>query len=329
MKNFDYNKFVANKHSKFNTPLEILEKVVLKATNHKIVRTNKLLKGEANEVYDITLDNDTNVIVRISREKLNPFYKEEWAMNKCRDLGVPVAKVIHIDEAGNENEKLYLCVLSKIDGIPLNELDYANIPGDSKMHSLMNQMGHYLSLIHSVQTIGFHHVIDGSGNCEYPTYQSYIDAEIKQADKFKDAAEQNGLKFEQILNALDIIKNNLIIFDGKSPVLAHGDTGTKHIMVKNNKITGILDFGNIRGCFPLHDFAWWDFWRDNPEQLSWLREGYDNKAVFGDKYNIEFYMLKLILSLELLHWTNFERHMNGVNHAIHSIKSSIAMLKKS
>ncbi len=325
MSTFDYKKFVEEKHARFRTPQHILDGTIKKVTNSAISSSDRLLKGEANEVYDVKLENDNHLILRISREAENPFLKEQWAMEKSAEVGVPVADVLHIGQEETENSKIFLCVLSKIPGIPLNETGKEN--DSAYMKSVLSQTGHYLSAIHSINTQGFLHVVDGSGNAKYATLGEYVDSIILNPEKYVGTAVKNDLKPEYIYQSIDVATQYLPIFDTKHASLMHGDVGTKHIMVDGDTVTGILDFGNIRGSLPVHDFAWWDFWGENPEQLAWLQGGYDNKDLFDNAYEAKFNFIKLLLSLELLDWAGSEGHMSGVRRAKDSIKNGLEYFK--
>ncbi len=325
MSTFDYKKFVEEKHAKFRTPQHIIDGTIRKVTKSTILSSERLLKGEANEVYDIKLENDKHLILRISRDTENPFLKEKWAMEKSAEVGVPVADVLHIDEEETESSKIFLCVLSKIPGIPLNETGKED--DSAYMKNVLSQTGHHLSAIHSIHTQGFLHVVDGNGNAKYPTLGGYVDSIILNPEKYAETAVKNDLKPEYIYQSIDVATQYLPIFDTQHASLMHGDVGTKHIMVDGDRVTGILDFGNIRGSLPVHDFAWWDFWRENTEQLVWLQEGYDNKNLFDNAYEAKFNFIKLLLSLELLDWASSEGHMTGVRRARDSIKTGLEFFK--
>lgn len=320
MTDFDYKKFLEEKHSKYNTPEEIIREVIKKATNSQTVKIEKLLKGEANEVYNITLATGLEVILRISRDDTNPFISERWAMNECRKHGVPVADVLHVDKEEINSKKVYFCVLSKIEGIPLDEDPRKN--DDAFMKGILFQTGHYLSQLHKVKTQGYGHIITGEGKGHQPSYHDYIMYRIGNLDKYIESGEKNDISSSDILKAKELILSHEHIFQD-NPILTHGDMGSKHIMVKGNKVTGIIDFGNMRGSFPVHDFVWWDIWKNNKHQLAWLQEGYDNKSIFEGDYEVKFHALQLLLGLELLWWNDFEGHLNGVRNAKRGILSGL------
>ena len=324
MTNFDYKKFLTDKHSKYSTPCEVIETLIEKCTHQKLLKIKRLVKGEANEVYDITLDTKEELILRISRDSTNPFIAECWAMKKCADLGVPVAKILFTDEAQSDTETIFFSLLTKIEGMPLNETDTTN---DEKfMHKILHQTGRYMSLIHKIKTDGFGE-ISGNGKGQQESYIDYLENKFGNPDGYIEAALKNELDKEQIVKAVDILFTKEHIFELESPVLAHGDLGTKHIMVKNDKITGILDFGNMRGSFPMHDFAWWEIWTSDTQQIEWLKGGYATKQVFEEEFQQKYRLIKLMLGLELLWWNNLEGHMSGINHAVLSIKEDLSYFK--
>lgn len=47
------------------------------------------------------------------------------------------------------------------------------------------------------------------------------------------------------------------LFDGRPTVVAHGDYGPQNVLITEGRVTGLLDFEDVRLADPLLDVAWW------------------------------------------------------------------------
>lgn len=121
-KDQDYQSFLENLHDKLNTSDEVLEKVVKSAVGYGIDKKQKVMEGEVNEVYVITPTKGEDIIVRISRGKDSRFESEKWAMDRCRDVGVPAPQILLLSEVETDQEKLHICVENKIEGVSFEKL---------------------------------------------------------------------------------------------------------------------------------------------------------------------------------------------------------------
>src|SRR4051812_42538380 len=107
-KKSDYDKYLASMHAKLITPDEIIKSVVKEGTGLGVISKKKLIAGEANEVYDILLENKNHVILRISRSGHPNFLQEKWALEKVKNAGVPIPKILLIKYVTLDNQELSL-----------------------------------------------------------------------------------------------------------------------------------------------------------------------------------------------------------------------------
>jgi Ser/Thr protein kinase RdoA (MazF antagonist) len=104
--------------------------------------------GEANEVYDVELIGDNHIIIRISRADKLEFEQERWAIEKCREVGVPVPVVLLIKHIETEQGPLHICVQEKLEGVPLERggLDFGTFPEERKKRIIF-QAGEMLAKV--------------------------------------------------------------------------------------------------------------------------------------------------------------------------------------
>lgn len=68
------------RHNKWNTPPDLLNEYVRKATGGAIAHASRMVAGVDNEVYDVTSDMNQQFIVRISHKANHRFEGERWAL---------------------------------------------------------------------------------------------------------------------------------------------------------------------------------------------------------------------------------------------------------
>ena len=110
--------------------------------------------GLENYVFEAKL-RGKELIVRIASKpnRLQFFLKEQWAVRKARESGVPVPEIL---EVGNELDGMPYMILEKISGQP------ADMCVD-RLRTLRSLATHTRT-INSISTSGFGHVFDWSRN---------------------------------------------------------------------------------------------------------------------------------------------------------------------
>lgn len=298
----DYQDYLNSLHSKNKTPVTEIGKMIKRATKHSMISAVQIIAGEANEVYEVSLDNGKIVILRITRGKYASFARENWAINKVKSLGVPVPKMIFLADK--------YCVMEKIDGEPLErgKIDFFKL-SKKDQRKYLNQAGEILAKIHSVKTNGFGE-LDSSGNGEF-----------KNESKFLETYSKKNDLSSEILKAIEIIKN----FDYPSDInLCHGDYANKHILVKDNEIVGIIDWGEARSDNFVYDFAYWDFWFGEDIPTRWIMEGYSKKNIFDSDFYQTLEFIKILKSLDTLGWYKDRGFQAGEDIMLLKLKKAIS-----
>lgn len=318
-----YQKYLASIHAKLVTPDEIIQKIVKDETGHEFSAKTRIIAGEINEVYDLELENNNHVILRITKGGYPNFVQEKWAIEKVQKLGVPVPKILSIQYFKVGEEEKSACLMEKIDGEPLERGSIEFDKLDLKLRKqLINQAGEILSKIHFIKTEGFGWIV-GEGHAVHKISDEMIDELLNSQDKFKQIFLEEDLDVNLMKKSFEIINNFRAVYSEVKPCLNHGDFSHKHFMVKNNEIVAILDWGGVRSDSPIYDFVWWDYWFGENIPTEWLKEGYSNKSIFDNNFNDLFHMLRLFKGLEILDYYHQENYKPAVEKAIVKLKKDL------
>lgn len=313
----DYQKFLDDKHAKFQTPQQIIDAALLTVSRDKIANQNKIIKGEVNEVYAIKTQIGDEFIIRIGRgeDVKNSFTREKWVLEESQKVGVPVPKVLSIQSFEFEGAELCICIENKLPGVPMKEYkDWKDLANKAEMLELIRKAGDILSRIHSISVKGFGHLnSDGVGKHKSVVERVLNDHEISE-DKMIEVAEHNNFDKQIVISALQILKIQWPEHLIAETRLVHHDYGVKHIMVDNGEITGILDFQNAEGGDRAMDFAWWDFWSQDRYPIQFLMEGYKDKKLFESDFELRKNLWKIYLGLSCLGYFDKEQNFGNVEY---------------
>ena len=314
----DYNKYISSIHQNLSTPEGIIRDVVKQGTGLELLSKNRIVAGEVNEVYDVTLNGGKHVILRISQEGSPNFQQEKWAIAECKKIGIPVPEIILIKYIAIEGKERSMCLMEKMEGKPLERggVTFDKLDLETRKN-LIKQAGEILSKIHSISTTGFGWII-GEGKAEYSTFQDLLLEKVGKQKQLEKIAIKEGLGGNTISIAFKIVNRFKDAYSKQTPKLNHGDYSHKHFMVKGNSITGILDWGSVRSDSPIYDFSTWDYWFGDYIPTEWLKDGYQNKSLFDSDFNDLLHMLRLFNSFDLLEWYH-QKHQ----HTLDTVKGNL------
>jgi len=203
--------------------------------------------GKTNFVFDV-VTKEGNFIVRIanSRAKLNDFMKEQWVTQKALGIGVPVPEIL---EVGHEIISLPYMLQEKIEGEEaVNHPDRLNI---------LQDLGKYARMIHSIPTTGFGKVFDWSKNklSKKKTWLEFLEKELMVAEGLKFLQDNdilNKKKIKRLNGEFERLKKWKV-----TPSLNHCDLRLKNVIVnEGGEIKAILDWEDCSSnCTPYWDFS--------------------------------------------------------------------------
>ena len=307
----EYNKYLRSLHSEKQTSEEIIRSIVKEGTGKNIVSKRKIIAGEVNEVYEVSLEDGSSIILRISPKSSNDFLKEQWAINKCKEIGVPVPNIVLIKDQVIDSKNWGFCLMERVRGDTLErgKLNFDNLNLD-KRRDYIHQAGELLSKIHSITTTGWGWIIKNKG--EYKNSDILFENWTSKRENYEAMAREEDIELHIINKAVKLIEEFKAKYENQTPSLNHADFANKHFMVKRGKIVAILDWGSARSDSPVYDFANWDFWFGEDIPTKWLKEGYSNKKLFDGDFQDFLHFIRITKALENLDWYHKQKYQEMV-----------------
>ena len=268
--------------------------------NEYIKQCEQIIKEKIIKINDISIGFDQTVYLINTKEN-------KYIFKECKKSPIKI-----------ENEEFALKILSNLN-IPIPKLIFKNsdfliesyiernlLSKDHKDNYFI-ELGYYISLIHSIQLEGFGEIKNCKGeyNSEYDYLFSWLN--LNKNSKYDILNKYN---FEEIFN------KNIHLFNNKNSFFLHGDISYSNIIVNNNKINGIIDFGDsISGSIEYdlalfyikitNDFNWYSFLK-----------GY-NKEYNIKKFNIYIIAFGIwLIQDELINETDiqYKKFINSLLH---------------
>ena len=315
-----YQDYLKEKHCRFNTSVELIDREVNKAIGSITSIRNKLMKGEVNEVYDVISKNGQKVVVRISRSKHPRFEKEKMAIDLARQAEVPAPEILLVDRVSTDSGDLTFSVERKIDGVDLQSFGAEFNRG--KLKTVIGEAGEILAKLHSVMVPNFGG-LDRNEEEVYKSWPDFIFSVEGKRSRIIEAGKRVGVNTAQIDTALKALRDEEELFGDVKPHLLHGDFSTKHFMVKDDHLVGIIDFENCKGGDPVYDFAWFDYFFGKDIPLEWLKEGYATPEVLRNNFEKKLLLYKLHLGLGFIDYYEEQGNKSGIDHARTRLKEEL------
>lgn len=235
------------------TPAQIKSKTAMarKVVKHHFGKSLEKIEfkpaGKTNFVFDV-VTKDGNFIIRIAntRAKLNDFMKEQWASQKALSIGVPVPEIL---EVGHEIISLPYMLQQKIEG------------GEAIHHpdrlKILQKLGKYARMIHTIPTTGFGKVFDWSKNklSKKKTWVEFLEKEFLVTEGLKFLQDNDILakkKISRLNKEYEKLKKWKI-----TPSLNHCDLRLKNVIVNEaGEIKAIIDWEDCSSnCAPYWDLS--------------------------------------------------------------------------
>ena len=190
-------------------------------------------EGLSNFVFWVQHD-EGEFIVRIGQSpgKINAYIKEQWAVAKAREVGVPAPEIL---EVGNEVIPAPFMIARLMRGEVATQ-------HPEKM-AILHEMGRYAALINTIVTEGYGSIFDWSNNqlSRNASWRDFLFQELKLEARLGILKKYKMLTPKKLRLLAQLLEKGA----GRNhkPRLNHGDVRLKNVLVnKQGKITAILDW---------------------------------------------------------------------------------------
>ena len=313
------------RHDAYQTAETFILNLVTEATGQQAVSREKITQGYDNEVYRVCTDQSEVFVVRIRRYGGAAFEQEAWAIDQCRQVGVPVPEIYLVTSQVIEDQACEVMVQSKVPGRALSTIQSKLQPDD--LARIWAQVGEALSLMHRIQVGGFYQR-HADGQWDFPTWETIVQAAQRDRMAELPLLMMAELTAEEIDTLAAILNDWPAALTDPQPVLCHGDLGPNHLFVDSAlKLTGIIDFGEFQGGQPILDFA--ILAMHCPEvDLAWIQQGYVNQALFDSSFPARLVHNQITLQIGYL--AHYIRQSNTVEveAAIPQLRAALAKWKE-
>lgn len=328
------------------TPQDMVSEIIKITTGSKITELTRVIRGDANEVYDIRTSDGQAIILRIGHKGKQTFQTEAIAIEQGRQLGVPVPTTVAIGEYPSATKSIYYCVQEKLAGTPLDTLLWFTKINKERARLIVENAGETLGRLHTRKTTGWGYIVaprhtyfDGSnhhnrrnealsetGQGEHQGINSKFDQAVAEKDRITEAVKLTNIRTPTIKAILKRLSVGMRTYEGNQRLL-HGDFGPKHIFVDDkNNITGVIDWEEAESGDPVKEFARWNYWFEEIAPISWLRAGYERVNDLGENYDERFNAAKLENAIwTLLYYTYDSPVEDCAKKAVHVINKTMSI----
>lgn len=188
---------------------------------------------------------DGEFIIRVNSDpaKINIYLKEQWAISRVREIGVPVPEVL---EVGNQVGCPYM-IARVVPGCPAT--DHPDRLG------IIEELGRIAALVHTVGTQGFGETFDWSQNrlSRTESWPDYLHNQLDVDRRVAVLVDQRMLSIRQA-KALKTELRRIETWT-EPPALNHGDLRLKNLLVdKKGRVTALIDWEFCQSAIAPH----WD-----------------------------------------------------------------------
>lgn len=225
-----------------------------KADAEKPAQITHLAGGLTNLVFSVR-DARGNFVVRLGSDpgRVSAFMKEQWAIAKAREAGVPSPEVLQV---GNEAAPVAYMISRQAIGT------------EARFHPertrILRELGRHAAVINSIRTSGFGSTFDWSHNqlSHNATWSEFLQGELKIEEGLETLGSCTMLQPARVKK----LRATLEGAAGKDrvPTLNHGDLRLKNVLVDDKgAISCILDWEHCTSnlapewelSIALHDLA--------------------------------------------------------------------------
>jgi hygromycin-B 4-O-kinase len=226
-----------------------------------ISELEELHGGHIAQGYRFKTDDQVLVLRIVTPNLANTLAKEYYVYKQFGSPDIPVPAIYHI---GTVNGLPY-AISRFMEGVPSDQLsqdDYERaIPSVISTLDTIHQQD-----VSATSGYGF---LDSEGYGQWNSWREYLAAIRNEKDDFygqwHTLFETTFLEYDFWFRVYDALER-LLPYCPEERYLLHGDYGYNNILVKNDRVTAVLDWANVQYGDPVFDIQWlaswlghWDF----------------------------------------------------------------------
>lgn len=267
--------------------------------------------GAVNQVYKVTLCNETNIIrLREEPKAYNDYIKERFCIKQAEKAGIPVAKVISVDKYNN----IPFIVQSYIEG------KNGSLCTD-KSDLIWTNLGKYAKLLQSANVTGY-----GLDMVDYGVFYNAFSPSFKNHVEYNINCICENDEFIKLgvypINAINSIKeafSTLLNLDFELKLI-HGDMSLKNTIVNGDNVF-LIDFGSAHVGIAPHDvFISLDIDTTTKKEFSIFCEAYGISSEGFTQIQQQFKIFDMLHSFDKLRW--------AVDHRINDTHDYVTKAKE-
>lgn len=228
-------------------------------------------------------------VIRVD-STLSNFKRDKYAYEHFSTSKIIIPETIQLGEMKNLS---FYSITSKLDGVIMDDLDQESFGNSLLDFALVVKEIHGIDLD---STIGFGDWNPEDGNGNHKMWKDFLlsleDDNYFDWDKLFKKGIFEEEHYHKIFNKMRDLSVNL----SEDRKLIHGDLGYNNILIKDGKVSGVLDWGISKYGDFIYDFAWLDFWTNITNYSEILKPNYKKEALFNFDERILCYKLHVALT---------------------------------
>lgn len=305
----EYEKHLASLHDEWATPSTVIAGLVADVADTRVLDIRRIVAGEQNEVYDVTLEQGRSLIVRISQRGPESHDREAWVIGQCVSRGIRAPRIHAHRRVQVGSGRRSVIVMEKLPGERLSDVDLDELD----VRRVLREVGAWLTELHSIPVQGFGYV-DRDGVGRLATMDDWLAGLTSEARAFEEAGRSVGLEGATIRGWLREIVDALRTAPPRV-TLIHNDLLADHVLVHDGHLSGVIDFGEVAAEPAANDFAKWEFVEGGRFPVEWIQAGYGDPRLFRPPNDRTYRALWLANGLWRLRWYDETGYQAGIEAA--------------
>lgn len=291
--------------TKTNVSKEQLEKIVENIVNNKIItgieskefKSIELKNGYFNKIYLLKFPN-TEVIIKIApnqrqgilRYERNVMEAEFQVLTKLQgEVEVKIPKIYHYDKSQNLVDFDYF-LMEKMEGISMNEIEESL--SEEVIEEIECNMGKANFEFNQIKGEKFGYV--GQAHLQTDTWSEAFWQMLSDImEDGKDAEVE--IPYEEIKN--EFLRFKPVFDEVEEPYLVHWDLWRGNVLIKDEKMIGIIDFERAVWGDPLFEYYFLDYVKSTGFTKGYgiSREKFtENEMIRRTFYDLYFYIIQKV-----------------------------------